>query len=427
MDSENKLLETMRDIKRIFQLYQDQNSSNSPTLDEDRLVFKRVINNLMEHAIQTQVKTYEEQYFKSPPKKCPNCGKMKKAGRQVVIAMDAARRFAYFGKHPQQPSSVQLVDGSGTNNGHSGIQQKSVAIVPKFQLGQETVDALERQSKKMRLSREYLPQRKKKVGPSRQRYNNSFNDVILAPTLMQFDQGVVSTFSDSSSCSESRSRSRSISPARSATSLTGSISPSRYQRTSSWESTYSTYSTGSIAPNTSYNEREPRSRGRKLDHPRRCRSISRSRSSRSTSRSRSPNEVYSNRRSRDSNVHPSNHSADKGDDHHHPGRHNTGVSSPKEDETVHAHHRSIANPVNNGTLHRKSNDQMVRKNKRRTQVRNEPKQHGHLRKLFGGVLGHFRGSNKSKPSTVDKRRLERALTCKRNVVVKVSQVQGVQK
>ncbi|RZC71433.1 hypothetical protein C5167_034596 [Papaver somniferum] len=99
MDSENKLLETMRDIKRIFQLYQDQNSSNSPTLDEDRHMFKRVINNLTKHAIQTQVK-------------CPNCGKMKKAGRQVVIAMDAVRRFAYFGKHPHQPSSVQLVDGS---------------------------------------------------------------------------------------------------------------------------------------------------------------------------------------------------------------------------------------------------------------------------------------------------------------------------
>ncbi|KAI3866221.1 hypothetical protein MKW92_004032 [Papaver armeniacum] len=396
MDSENKLLETMRDIKRIFQLYQDQNSSNSPTLDEDRHMFKRVINNLTEHAIQAQVKIYEENFLKFPPKKCSNCGKIKKAGRQVVIAMDAARRFAYFGKHPQQPSS-------------------SVAIVPKFQSGQETVDALERPSKwqDIRYAQERLSPRimqknetqqrisspkKKKVAPSPQRYNNSFNDThkcVLSPTLMKFDQEVVSTFSDSSSCFESRSRSRSISPARSATSSTGSVSPSRYQRTSSWESTYSTYSassSGSVAPNTSYNDnqREPRSQGRKLDHPRRCRSIS---------RSRSPPEDYSwHRRSRDSNVHSSNHSTDK-------------------DEIVHSHHRPISNPVSNGKLHRKSNDQMVRKNKRRTTYVT-------IRNLFGGVLGNFRGSNKSKPSTADKRRLERAVTGKRNVVVKYPKSKG---
>lgn len=32
-------------------------------------------------------------------------------------------------------------------DGHSGIQQKSVATVPKFQSSQETVNALERQPK----------------------------------------------------------------------------------------------------------------------------------------------------------------------------------------------------------------------------------------------------------------------------------------
>ncbi|RZC50540.1 hypothetical protein C5167_018966, partial [Papaver somniferum] len=106
----------------------------------------------------------------------------------------------------------------------------------------------------------------------------------------------------------------------------------------------------------------------------------------------------------------------KDDHHHHPGRHNTGVKSSKEDETVHAHHRSVANPVSNGKLHpRQSNDQMVN---RRTQVKNEPKQHGNVRNFFGGVVGHFLGSNKSKPSTADKRRLERTVTGKRNVAVK---------
>lgn len=68
-------------------------------LDEDKHGFKRVMNNIAEHAVQSQLKTFEEKYS---PKKCPNCGKLKKAGRKMVIAVDAARRFAYFGKHPQQ-------------------------------------------------------------------------------------------------------------------------------------------------------------------------------------------------------------------------------------------------------------------------------------------------------------------------------------
>ncbi|RZC57892.1 hypothetical protein C5167_005201, partial [Papaver somniferum] len=70
---------------------------------------KKIIDNLTEQAnittIQSPVKALEEQYFKPPLKKCPNCGKMKKAGRQVVNVVDAVRRFVYFGKHPQQPSS----------------------------------------------------------------------------------------------------------------------------------------------------------------------------------------------------------------------------------------------------------------------------------------------------------------------------------
>ncbi|RZC51013.1 hypothetical protein C5167_019442 [Papaver somniferum] len=147
MDSENKIAETMRSIENMWRLfYEDQISRNSPTLDEDTLGFKRVINNIAEHAVQSQLKTIEEKYFKSLLKKCPNCGKMKKAGRKMVIAVDAARRFAYFGKHPQQPSSVQLVSGS-VKDDHSGNQQKSVATVPRFQSGQETVYALERHSK----------------------------------------------------------------------------------------------------------------------------------------------------------------------------------------------------------------------------------------------------------------------------------------
>ncbi|KAI3838056.1 hypothetical protein MKW98_009007 [Papaver atlanticum] len=453
MDSENKIAETMRSIENIWGLfYEDQNSRNSPTLDEDRLGFKRVITNIAVR--RACCSTFEEKYFKSPPKMCRNCGKMKKAGRKMVIAVDAARRFAYFGKHPQQPSSVRLVSDS-VKDGHSGNQQKSAATVPRFQSGQETVYALERQSKwedipyaqEQRLSPRITKKnetqqrisspKKKKVSQSRQRYSNSSYDVILAPTLMRFEPDIVESYSDSSSCSESRSRSRSISPARSATSSTGLNSPSRYQRTSSWESTYSASSSGSVAPNTSYNEyfsgneREPHPRGRTLDHRRRSPDYSCS-SSRSTSRSRSPDEVYSHRRNRGFNVHPSDHSTDKvgwfrrirnklgfhhqNDHHHHPSRHNTGVKSSKGDETFHTHHRSVANPVSNGKLHRQSNDQMVRKNNRRAQVKNEPKQHGHVRKFFGGVVGHFLGSNKSKPSTAGKRRLERTVTGKGNVV-----------
>lgn len=144
----------------------------------------------------------------------------------------------------------------------------------------------------------------------------------------------------------------------------------------------------------------------RVDHRRRIRSISRSRSPEdhscsSVSRSRSPDEVYSHRKRRESKHYPSNHSTDNVGwlrriknklGFHHPVRRNTGV---------YAHHGSIANPVSNGKLHRKSNDQAVRKNK---QVKKEPKQHGHVRKFFGGVVGHFLGP---KSSTADKRRLEK--------------------
>ncbi|KAI3853056.1 hypothetical protein MKX03_033079 [Papaver bracteatum] len=314
MGSENTIAETMRSIENMWRLfYQEQNSRNSPTLDEDGLGFKRVINNIVEHVVQSQLKTFEEKYFKSPPKKCPNCGKMKKAGRKMVIAVDAARRFAYFWKHPQQPSSVPLVSDHSVKDGHSGNQNKSV----RFQLGQETMErhskwediphAQERLSpkimKKYETQQRISSPKKKKVSSSPHRYNNSFTDVILAPTLMQFDPDIVEsrrnpTYSDSSSFSESKIRSRSISPARSATSSTGSNSPSRYQRTSSWESKYSTYSTSS----SSGNEREPHPRVRMPDHRRLSMSISRSRSSEDYSRSRSPDEVYSHRKRRDSNL-----------------------------------------------------------------------------------------------------------------------------
>ncbi|KAI3920810.1 hypothetical protein MKW98_005636 [Papaver atlanticum] len=410
MDSENStdtyssLLENVRTIENMYKLFQNP----SLTLQEDsRIGLKRVIDDFAQQTIRSQVKTFEEEYFKSPPKKCPNCGKMKKAGRQVVIAIDAA----YFGNHPQQPSPTQLVSHS-MKDGHPRIQQESVAIVPKFQSGQETVNALERQSKweDIRYAQEQKSSQKKnqtqhristpplqlsgkvgyggskEVGPCRQKYSNFSSDVTLAPTLMQFD--TESTFSDSASSS-------------------ASTTPSAIYSGSS-----------------SCNEREPHPRRRMLDHRRRCRSISRSRSpsedysynsSRSASCSRSPDEVYSHRRSRDSNVHPSNHSTDKmgwfrriknklggmfhhQDDHHHHPRNNTDVCK----------------------LHHKSKVQMVRKNKRRTQVKNRRdfKHQGHLRMLFGGFISYLWGSNKSKPSTADKRRLERTVTGKRKLVVK---------
>ncbi|KAI3916719.1 hypothetical protein MKW92_048802 [Papaver armeniacum] len=378
-DTYSSLLENLRTIENMYKLFQNP----FLTLHEDsRLGLKRVIDDFSKQTIRSQVKAFEEKYFKSPPKKCPNCGKMKKAGRQVVIAIDAVRRFAYFGNHLRQPSPTQLVSDS-VKDGHSGIQQKSVAIVPKFQSGQETVKALrppkwqdiryaqeQRSSQKknqtkhristppLQLSGKVGYGSSKEVGPYRQRHNNSSSDVILAPTLMQFDP---IKFSDSASSS-------------------ASTTPNAI---------YSLSSSG--------NEREPHPRCRTLDHRHRSPDYSCS-SSRSTSRSRSPDEVYSHRRSRESNVHPSNHSTDKmgwfrriknklggmfhhqDDHHHHPCN-----------ENVHAHHRSVRNPT---------------------------KQQGHLRMLFGGFISHLRGSNKSKPSTADKRRLERTVTGKRKLVVK---------
>ncbi|KAI3862087.1 hypothetical protein MKW92_022690 [Papaver armeniacum] len=369
----------MRSIENIWRLfYEDQNSRNSPTqLDEDILGFKRVITNIVEH-------TFEEKYFKSPTKMCRNCGKMKKAGRKMVIAVDAARRFAYFGKHPQQPSSVRLVSTLATT-------------VPRFQSGHETVYALERHSKwedipyaqEQRLSPRITKKNEtqERISSQRRRKLNLHSQPLIRgiySNKVEADQGLFHL--------------RGLQLPQ-----LGLNSPSRYQRTSSWESTYSTYSRrhlGSVAPNTSYNEyssgneREPHPRGRTLDHRRRSLDYSCS-SSRSTflrivsiESRRSPDEVYSHRRNRGSNVHPSNHSTDK-----------VGWFRRIRNKLGFHHRMTTTITPPNGKLHRQSNDRDGEKEQPKNTVKNEPKQHGHVESSLEVLLVTSSGSNKSKPST----------------------------
>lgn len=145
----------------------------------------------------------------------------------------------------------------------------------------------------------------------------------------------------------------------------------------------------------------------------------------SHSRSRSPIEEYPHKRSHYSKAGPSNPSHQKmgwfgraknkignmfhrHSDHHHHPRDTNDVSASREDRNARAHRRSkTGNPGNNVVLHRQSKEQKVTKNKRRTPVKNKQ---GHLKKLTGGFFSHFWGSKKSKPSTAEKRLLERTVT-----------------
>ncbi|RZC61833.1 hypothetical protein C5167_023584, partial [Papaver somniferum] len=79
---------------------------------------KKIIDNLTQQAIvtiQSPLKAFEEKYYKPPQRKCTKCGKLKKAGRQVVNVVDAVRRFKYFGTQHQQPSSTKFKFILGSN------------------------------------------------------------------------------------------------------------------------------------------------------------------------------------------------------------------------------------------------------------------------------------------------------------------------
>ncbi|KAI3938712.1 hypothetical protein MKW92_016110 [Papaver armeniacum] len=224
----------------------------------------------------------------------------------------------------------------------------------------------------------------KEVGPRRL----SYNDVILAPTLMHFDPVRVNSGSSSDSSTGSGSR-RTRSSGSYSSSSVGSKYQSRSRRasTSSRSSVYSASPVVSGTPNTPNTIYSGSTSG---DDRRGYKSRSRSPSEaysrgswRSTSRSRSgsPYEEYSRGRSNYPKVGtsiPSNgkmgwfqrikNKAGNMFHRHHP-HDNIDVSTFREDGNARAHHRSkTGNPGNNGVLHRQSKEQKVTKNKRRTPV-----------------------------------------------------------
>ncbi|KAI3903437.1 hypothetical protein MKW98_032091 [Papaver atlanticum] len=449
----SSITEKVRSIETLYEILRNQNWSISPTLDEEtRLGIKKRTDDLTQQAtviVQSPLKALEEQCFKPPLKKCQKCGKLKIAGRQVLNIVDAVRRFRYFGSQHQQPSETTLVSDSDNEDGYSGIQHNSIAIVQKWKSSQATTMEDERQQsdwedfhgahQSLSLTNRKTQHRKgyggsKEVGPRRQSYNNSWKDVILAPTLMHFEPERVNSGSSSDSSTGSGSR-RSCSSASYSYSYVGSNSQSRSRRTPT-SSRYSVYSASAIVSGTSgpiYGESsgsdwESYSRNGMLDHRSGYRSRRRSPSeaySRSSSRSIS----RSRGRSQYSKGGPSNPSNEKmgwfrraknkignmfhhHSDHHHHPRDDTDVSTSREDWNACAHHRSTTrNPGNNVVLHRQSKEQKVTKNKKRTPVKNK---HG----LTGGFFSHFWSSKKTKPSTADKRRLERTVTGKGKVTAK---------
>ncbi|XP_026400064.1 uncharacterized protein LOC113295948 [Papaver somniferum] len=112
--------------------------------------------------------------------------------KQQVVALSTTEA-EYMAAASSASQAVRISVLIPAKDGHSGIQQKTVAIIPKFQSGQETVDALERQSnwqdiryaqerssprimKKNETRQRISSPKKKNVGPSRQRYSNSYED-----------------------------------------------------------------------------------------------------------------------------------------------------------------------------------------------------------------------------------------------------------
>ncbi|KAI3913252.1 hypothetical protein MKW92_046681 [Papaver armeniacum] len=428
-DTYSSIALKMRSIDTLCEVLKNQNP-NSPTLDdESTLGIKKMIDNLTQEAtviVQTPLKALKEQCFKHPLKKCRNCGKLKIAGRQVVHVLDAIQRFKYFASQHQQPSATRLVSDE---DGYSRIKQSSLAIVQQWKSSQQTImedETQEPEWEDVQGARQSLSLTNRKKTQHRKEY-----DVILAPTLMNFEAETENSGSSSDSSSGSGSR----------RSYSCYSDGSNYQRTSSRSIVSGTPDT-IYSGSSSGDEEEPHSRGRTVDDPRGYRSRSRSPSdayscisSRSASRScsRSPVEEYSHKRSHYSKAGPSNPSHEKmgwfglaknkiGNmlhhhrDHHRHPRDNVDVSTSREDRNARTHHRSsIGNLGNNVVLHRLSKEQKVTKNTRRTPIKNKQ---GHFKKLTGGFFSHFWGSKKSKPSTAEKRRLERTVTGKGKVTAK---------
>ncbi|MCL7039129.1 hypothetical protein MKW94_028019 [Papaver nudicaule] len=459
--SSSLLADKLQRFKSIYRLIQED---DSPTLNEDaKLALKRDIQNAAENIIRSHVKTLEEELLKpQEKKKCSKCGKWKKTGRVVVTALDASRRFQYFGTHRQVATNN---NGNGTEF-HS--QTQKITSNPPLLLegkaepgGSEEVGQCRRERRdstnngngtefhNQTQQRTYSPlllEAKsdfggfKEVGQClRQRGDTSpSGSLVIEPTLMHFERGRGSyqrtVSSDSSSGSGSRRSEGSVSSAAYSTSSTASTSRGRHQRRRSLSRSSSITSVESFVSETessndsgsdgSYDREPPhprrgmlerhrdyRSRSPERDYPRRSR--------RSISRSSAPDDRHLRRRARRSSMvassnHPSRsmgmlrrftHKIGGMFHRHHPSN---------KDENVQHHHRSIQH--HDGKVHCKSKDQTENERTEVKKKRNHQKE-GHFKKLLGGVARHFRHPKESKPSTTDKRRLERAVTGKRKIKV----------
>ncbi|MCL7028231.1 hypothetical protein MKW94_008650 [Papaver nudicaule] len=425
--SSSVLAKKLQRFKSIYRLIQED---NSPTLNEDaKVALKRDIENAAENIIRSHVKTLEEELLKpQEKKKCSKCGKWKKTWKVVVNVLDATRRFQYFGKHRQGDFHTQ------THKITSSPPPLLLEGKPADSGGSQEVGQCRRQ-------------RQRDMSPS--------GSIVIQPTLMNFESRRGSCSDSSSSFGSGRSAGSVSSAAYSDSSL-GYTSRGRHQRRRSLSRSPSTTSVESFASEAessndsgsdgSYDREQPHPR-RRLDHhrdydsrspesdygsrspesdyscKRRLTSRSRSperdyprRSRRSISRSISPEGRYLRRRGRRSSMvassdHPNRSMGTlRRFTHKIGGMFHRRHPSDKDGNAQH-HHRSIQHHASDGMVHCKSKYQTTAVKKKRNQ------KEGHFKRIIGGVVRHVRHSKESKPSTTDKKHLERAVTDKRKVKV----------
>ncbi|MCL7026342.1 hypothetical protein MKW94_001040 [Papaver nudicaule] len=440
MDTELK--EELQRIDALYQIIKEDESSTSITLNEDsRLALKKDLEKAKEQIIRSHIKKLEEKHM-TPQKKCSTCGKMKKRGWAVVNVIDAAQRFAYFGKNPQVPtnngnaleartefhnltqqitSSPLLLEGTGDSGDFEEVgQRRTEERRDKSPEGNDDAGSSnqvhlrgrERRYKspegkdddsgdykevaqRRRERRHKSPERKdddsgdyEEVGRRRRerRSESPSSSVVIQPTLMH----------KQSFCGRNQRRPDSSSSSSSTGSVVSNVS----------DSATSDYS-GSIR---SHN-REPEAEDDYSYKPRRSRSPEAEDDYSYRPRSRSPEGYPRRRESRHSKVVQSDHPSGK-----------TGLfgrCKNKIGEMFHRHHHhrsSRRHQETNDMVRCKGNERRV-KDKRTATVKNK-RNHRPLKKLFGDLTSHLCGSKESKPSTTEKRRLERTLTGKRKVTVK---------
>ncbi|MCL7042307.1 hypothetical protein MKW94_014408 [Papaver nudicaule] len=391
--SSSVLAKKLQRFKSIYRLIQED---NSPTLNEDaKVALKRDIENAAENIIRYHVKTLEEELLKpQEKKKCLKCGKWKKTGKVVVNVLDATRRFQYFGKHRQGDFHTQ------THKITSSPPPLLLEGKPADSGGSQEVGQCRRQ-------------RQRDMSPS--------GSIVIQPTLMNFESRRGSCSDSSSSFGSGRSAGSVSSAAYSDSSL-GYTSRGRHQRRRSLSRSPSTTSVESFASEAessndsgsdgSYDREQPHPR-RRLDHHRDYDS----RSPESDYGSRSPESDYScKRRGRRSSMvassdHPNRSMGTlRRFTHKIGGMFHRRHPSDKDGNAQH-HHRSIQHHASDGMVHCKSKYQTTAVKKKRNQ------KEGHFKRIIGGVVRHVRHSKESKPSTTDKKHLERAVTDKRKVKV----------